>query len=185
MKHYLITMFVLISLSFGGASGFMVNETTENFQISFDAIDDTNMISKMWSGEGELFDEFSEIIPTTNELTNAVMIFSGNTNDQDHRIGGCGILILKSPESANELEKIITENRKEKYVRVFDGSIDGHKAVLLKTGKEPSDPLMNYIAAYWLDEVNGKATKLVNALSNWPEKDAQRMLETIHVEEII
>ncbi len=101
MKHYLITMFVLISLSFGGASGFMVNETTENFQISFDAIDDTNMISKMWSGEGELFDEFSEIIPTTNELTNAVMIFSGNTNDQDHRIGVFGILILKSPDIAN------------------------------------------------------------------------------------
>jgi hypothetical protein len=43
---------------------------------------------------------------------------------------------------------------------------------------------MTYMAMYWLDEVNGKATKFVYVVSQWPDKETERLLSTIHVEEI-
>jgi hypothetical protein len=54
----------------------------------------------------------------------------------------------------------------------------------LKAGNESYDPLMTYMAMYWLDEVNGKATKFVYVVSQWPDKETERLLNTIHVEEI-
>jgi hypothetical protein len=62
--------------------------------------------------------------------------------------------------------------------------VDGHKALLLKAGNGPSDPLMTYTALYWLDQVNGKATKFVMVVSTWPDKETERLLSTIHVEEV-
>lgn len=186
MKKYLITLVVLISMCFGGASALMVNETVKNFQISFDAIDDANMVARIWSNEGNFLDSpLSDAPIPANEPTNAIMVVSGNTSDPDDRMGACMILVLKKPENTSEFEKNFIENRTEKYLRVFDRTIDGHKALLLKTGDEPSDPLMTYGAAYWLDEVNGKATKLVFVISDWPEDDAERLMDTIHVKEIV
>ena len=78
----------------------------------------------------------------------------------------------------------MAQNNTNKYIRVFDQTVDGHKGLLLKAGNEPSDPLMTYTAMYWLDEVHGKATKSVLVVSGWPDKETERLLNTIHVEDI-
>jgi len=186
MMRYLITLIVLISVGFSGISAIPVNETVMNFRISFDSINDTNMVAKFWSDEGKIFNEpLPENATTpTNEIIKAAGIVSGNVSDSSDRWGGCIILVLKNPENTSVLEKNIIENRTEQYIRVFDRTIDGHKALLLKTADYPSDPLMEFEAMYWLDEVNGEATKLVFVVSGWPEKEAERLLDTIHVEEM-
>ena len=112
------------------------------------------------------------------------MLIAGNASDQYKRRGACFILVLKNPENTSNIEKNATENNTNKYIRVFDRMVDGHKALLLKTGNEPSDPLMTYTALYWLDEANGKATKFVFIASAWPDKETERLLNTIHVEEV-
>jgi len=185
MIRYLITLIVLMSLTIGGSSAFPVNETVKNFQISFDAIDDTNMVAKIWSNGGEfLGSPLSEDFPIpANELANAVVVLSGNGSDQSERWGACMILVLKNPENTSDIEKDGIENNKEKYVRVFDRMVDGHDALLLKQGDGPSDPLMKYTALYSLDEVNGKATKFVFVVSGWTEKETERLLNTIQVVE--
>jgi hypothetical protein len=180
-----ITLIVLISLTIGSALAFPVNETVKNFRIRFDAVDDTNMVAKYWSNGAEFLGitPSKSLIPT-NELTNAIMVMAGNASDQYKRWGACFILILKNPENTSSIEKSMIENSTKKYVRVFDRVIDGHKALLLKGGNEPSDPLMEYAAVYWMDEVNGKAAKLVFIISSWPYKETERLLNTIHVEEV-
>jgi hypothetical protein len=183
MMRYLITPIVLISLIIGGASAFPINETTKNFRISFDAAEDTNMIVKYWTYGDELSDSrFSgnDSPIQAKDIADAIIVIAGNRSDGNL----CGVFVFKNPENTSNIEKSFIENQKAEFVRVFDRIIDGHKALLLKTGDEPSDPLMAYDAIYWLDEVNGKATKLVLVGSDQPDIDKERLLNTIHVEEI-
>lgn len=172
MMRYLITLIVLISVGFSGISAIPVNETVMNFRISFDSINDTNMVAKFWSDEDKIFNEpLPENATTpTNEIIKAAGIVSGNASDSSDRWGGCIIiLVLKNPENTSVLEKHHREWNRTVH-KVFDRTIDGHKALLLKTADYPSDPLMEFEAMYWLDEVNGEATKLVFVVSGWPEK---------------
>ncbi len=180
-----LILFALCVLSFllvTGASALQVNETVNGFRISFDAINDTNMVAKMWSN-GSIF-AGNPMKKPTNELANGVAVLAGNSSDPYDRWGMCLIFVLKNPENTSNIEKNMTKNNTKKYIGVFNIIVDNHKALLLKTGNEPSDPLMEYEAVYWLDEVNGEATKLVAVMSRWPDKETEKLLNTIHVEEI-
>jgi hypothetical protein len=160
----LVVLFILPSLVNADASSLQVNETVKDFRISFAAINDTNMVAKFWSNGSAFFG--SSFKAPANELANGVAVMAGNDTDPYKRWGMVGVFVLK------------------KYIRVFDRMIDGHKGLLLKAGNESYDPLMTYMAMYWLDEVNGKATKFVYVVSQWPDKETERLLNTIHVEEI-
>jgi hypothetical protein len=98
-----IMLFVLISLTIGGASALPVNETVKNFRISFDAIDDTNMVAKVWS-DGPMLGG-SPIKGPTNELASGVFVMAGNASDPYKRWGMCGIFVLKNPENTSIIEK--------------------------------------------------------------------------------
>ncbi len=178
----LVVLFILPSLVNAEASALQVNETVKNFRISFDAINDTNMIAKFWSNGSAFFG--SSFKAPANELANGVAVLAGNDTDPYKRWGMCGVFVLKNPENTSNVEKNATKNNSNKYIRVFDRTIDGHKGLLLEAGNESYDPLMTYMAMYWLDEVNGKATKFVYVVSQWPDKETERLLNTIHVEEI-
>ena len=178
----LVVLFILPSLVIAEASALPVNETVKNFRISFDAINDTNMVTKFWSNGSALFG--SSFKAPTNELAKGVAVLAGNDTDPYKRWCMCGVFVLKNPENTSNVEKNATKNNSNKYVRVFDRMIDGHKGLLLEEGNESYDPLMTYMAMYWLDEVNGNATKFVYVVSQWPDKETERLLNTIHVEEI-
>ena len=178
----LVVLFILPSLVIAEASALPVNETVKNFRISFDAINDTNMVTKFWSNGSAFFG--SSFKAPTNELAKGVAVLAGNDTDPNKRWGMCGVFVLKNPENTSNVEKNVTKNNSNKYIRVFDRTIDGHKGLLLEAGNESYDPLMTYMAMYWLDEVNGNATKFVYVVSQWPDKETERLLNTIHVEEI-
>lgn len=178
----LVVLFILPSLVNAEASSLQVNETVKNFRISFDAINDTNMIAKFWSNGSAFFG--SSFKAPANELANGVALLAGNDTDPYKRWCMCGVFVLKNPENTSSIEKNATKNNSNKYIRVFDRMIDGHKGLLLEEGDQPYDPLMKYMAMYWLDEVNGYATKFVYVVSQWPDKETKRLLSTIHVEEI-
>ena len=178
----LVVLFILPSLVIAEASALQVNETVKNFQISFDAVNDTNMVAKFWSNGSAFFG--SSFKAPANELANGVAVLAGNDTDAYKRWGMCGVFVLKNPENTSNVEKNVTKNNSNKYIRVFDRMIDGHKGLLLEAGNESYDPLMTYMAMYWLDEVNGNATEFVYVVSQWPDKETERLLNTIHVEEI-
>lgn len=178
----LVLLFILPSLVIAETSALQVNETVKNFRISFDAINDTNMVAKFWSNGSAFFG--SSFKAPTNELANGVAVLAGNDTDPYKRWGMVGIFVLKNPENTSNIEKNATKNNSNKYVRVFDRIIDGHKGLLMEAGNGSYDPLMTYTAMYWLDEVNGKATEFVYVVSQWPDKETERLLSTIHVEEI-
>lgn len=178
----LVVLLILPSLVNAEASSLRVNETVKGFRISFTAINDTNMVSKFWSNGSAFFG--SSFKAPANELANGVAVLAGNDSDPYKRWGMVGIFVLKNPENTSNIEKNATKNNSNKYIRVYDRMIDGHKGLFLEEGNETYDPLMTYVAMYWLDEVNGKATKFVYVVSQWPEKETERLLNTIHVEEI-
>ena len=178
----LVVLFILPSLVNAEASSLQVNETVKDFRISFAAINDTNMVAKFWSNGSSFFG--SSFNAPANELANGVAVMAGNDTDPYKRWGMVGVFVLKNPENTSNIEKNATENNSNKYIRVFDRMVDGHKGLLLEEGNESYDPLMTYTAMYWLDEVNGKATKFVYVVSQWPDKESERLLNTIHVEEI-
>lgn len=178
----LIVLFILPSLVIAETSALQVNETVKNFRISFNAINDTNMVAKFWSNGSAFFG--SSFKAPTNELANGVAVLAGNDTDPYKRWGMVGIFVLKNPENTSNIEKNATKNNSNKYIRVFDRMIDGHKGLLLEAGNESYDPLMTYTAMYWLDEVNGKATEFVYIVSQWPDNETERLLSTIHVEKI-
>lgn len=178
----LVVLLILPSLVNAEASSLQVNETVKGFRISFTAINDTNMVSKFWSNGSAFFG--SSFKAPANELANGVAVLAGNDSDPYKRWGMVGIFVLKNPENTSNIEKNATKNNSNKYIRAVDRMIDGHKGLFLEEGNETYDPLMTYVAMYWLDEVNGKATKFVYVVSQWPEKETERLLNTIHVEEI-
>lgn len=178
----LVVLLILPSLVNAEASSLRVNETVKGFRISFTAINDTNMVSKFWSNGSAFFG--SSFKAPANELANGVAVLAGNDSDPYKRWGMVGIFVLKNPENTSSIEKNATKNNSNKYIRAVDRMIDGHKGLFLEEGNETYDPLMTYVGMYWLDEFNGKATKFVYVVSQWPEKETERLLNTIHVEEI-
>jgi hypothetical protein len=181
-------MLLALCLVTAGASGLPVNETAKGFRISFDAIDDTNGVFKFWSDDSRLFGKplngpVNEA--SLNGASRAVAVLVGNWSESSKRFAACLVFVLKNPENTSKIEENITKNVTEKYVRVFDRTIDGHNGLLLKSGNNSSDPVMNYTGFYWLDEVQGTATKLVFIMSSWPwDSGTEKLLNTIHVEEI-
>jgi hypothetical protein len=178
----LFALCFLLPSTFVGASALQVNETVKGFRISFDAIDDTNMVAKFWSNGSSFFGD--TLRGPLNELANGAGVMAGNGSDPYKRWGACLIFVLKNPENTSNIERNMTKNNTNKYIRVYDRMVDGHKGLLLKEGNESSDALMNYEAMYWLDESRGKATKFVYVVSGWPDKETEKLLNTIHVEEI-
>jgi hypothetical protein len=75
----------------------------KNFRISFDAVDDTNMVGKLWN-YGPMIGGIPIKAPT-NELTNAVAVLVGNASDPYKRWGMCCAFILKNPENTSNIEK--------------------------------------------------------------------------------
>lgn len=178
----LVVLITLPSLVNAEVSSLQVNETIKGFRISFTSINDTNMISKFWSNGSAFFG--SSFKAPANELANGVAVLAGNDSDPYKRWGMVGIFVLKNPENTSNVEKNATKNNSNKYIRVYDRMIDGHKGLFLEEGNGTYDPLMTYVGMYWLDEVHGNATQFVYVVSQWPEKETERLLNTIHVEEI-
>lgn len=176
-------MLFTLCLVTAGASALPVNETVNGFRISFEAIDETTMVAKFWGDESGLFGK--PLNGPSNEASSVVMVMAGNTNESPKRLTACLLFVFKNPENTSNMEEDITKNISEEYVRVFDRTIDGHNGLLLKAGNNSSDPVMTYTGIYWLDEVQGTATKLVFILSSWPwDRGTEKLLNTIHVEEI-
>jgi hypothetical protein len=189
-KSHIWIGFMLFTLCLvtAGASALPVNETAKGFRISFDAIDDTNMVAKLWSDDSGLFGKPLNAPGNdgpVNEASSLVVVMAGNSSESGKRVPTCLVFVLKNPENTSKIEENITKNIEEKYVRVFDRTVDGHNGLLLKAGNNSSDPLMTYTALYWLDEVQGTATKLVFIMSGLPwDRGTEKLLNTIHVEEI-
>jgi len=182
----LLGISILLSLMATGAFALQVNETIDNYQISFDAIQDTNIVAKFWDIQGlgqGLFPELGEY-----EISKFDALMAGNVSDIDKRWAASVVFIFKNPinTSSQNTTEFLLKNSTNEYVRVFDRQVDGHNAVFLHLGKGPNDPLMTYEAMYWLDEVHGTATKGVVVLSQWPWNDgAENFMNTVHVEELM
>ena len=91
----LVVLFILPSLVNAEASSLQVNETVKDFRISFDAINDTNMIAKFWSNGSAFFG--SSFKAPANELANGVAVLAGNDTDPYKRWGMCWRLRIEEP----------------------------------------------------------------------------------------
>lgn len=178
----------VLYLSISVVSALQICENVDEFRISFDSRNDTNVIIKFLNISGAELDDAFEDFPI--KITKIVGVMAGTIrdNDSDSKLVACLIFVLQNPVNSSNitLEDIITGyDSDNKYIRVFDRVIDGHKAILLEERDMPSDPSSEYVAIYWLDEANGEVNKLVLVMSTYPENETERFLSTIHVEEIV
>jgi hypothetical protein len=174
-----------------------VNETVGDYRIRFDAEDNTlGTIGKLWNNSGGDLIGINQIginqPPKTDpnleillNIKEAYFVFVGDANDKFNRSSIAGIIILEKPVNISNAEDLLT-NSSIKYVRVYDRTIDNHKAIFTQSGNDSKDPLMTYSGLYWLDEnKKGEASKGVLVISTLPWKDgAERFMNSIHVEEL-
>jgi hypothetical protein len=88
--------------------------------------------------------------------------------------------------NVSDIRENFLRNSSDKYVRVYDRTIDTYKGVLTQSGDNSSDPSMEYAAIYCLDEnEKGEASKWIITVTTLPWKEgAERFMNTIHVEEL-
>ena len=184
-KLHMLIGFILLALCFiaSEASALPVNETVNGFMIAFDIKDDTNMIIKVW-GNGDTFSNSSENMPDLN-ASSLACVAAGNGEKIDSSSAMCFVIVLNTAENTSSIEEKIIDDINKKYLRVYDRVFDGHKGLLIKEGNSSSDPDMESVGLYWLDEDQGKASKLVTVATSLPWDDgAEQLMNTVHVEEI-
>jgi hypothetical protein len=110
---------------------------------------------------------------------------AGNVKEMDSRSAICFVLVLDKAENTSSIEENIIDHETVKYLRVYDRMLDGRKGLLINEGNSSSDPDMKYVGLYWLDEDQGKASKLIMVMTSLPWDDgAEQLMNTVHVEEI-
>jgi len=184
-KLHMLIGFILLALCFNAseASALPVNETVNGFMIGFNARDDTNMIIKLWGNE-DVFTNSSEDMPDAN-LSSIACVMTSKGKEFDSSSALCFVFVLNKAENTSSIEEKIIDGITKKYLRVYDRVFDGHKGLLLNEGDSSSDPDMKYVGLYWLDEDQGKASKLVTVATSLPWDDgAEQLMNTVHVEEI-
>jgi hypothetical protein len=175
----LIVVFAtLLLLTIIGASALQVNETVgDRFRVSFDAPNNTNVIMKVWGSQEHpnpymFLEKKKDILQEYTIIADSSVI--------------CSVFILNNPFNTSDTntEKRLLENETSKYVRIYDKQIDGHDAVVARTSNEELTGPFEYRAMYWLDEVNGTATKGVHVSLNHNVTEMENVLNTIHVTEL-
>ncbi|MCJ7445849.1 MAG: hypothetical protein MUO26_15230 [Methanotrichaceae archaeon] len=173
-----------------GAAVVHINETIGDLRISYDTID-ANMITKYWNEirtvSGKVFTSDTSSLSGLQlsggvEINKEYVVYSENRDNlKSTNRSGVMVFFFKKPVNTTDTGKEVLENPvSKKYMRVYDKVVDGHNAIFILSGDGPNDPLMTYVAGYWLDEVKGMGSKLVMAFSDAPNNEI--FMNTVHVE---
>jgi hypothetical protein len=177
----IVVLATLLLLTIMDASALQIYETIgDRFRVSFDAPNNTNTIMKAWGGlehNSSLFDLTKRDIQQQYNIE--IM------SNYSQRII-CSAFILNHPFNTSDAntEKRFLENETSKYTRIYNRKIDGHDAVVARTSNRELAGPFEYRAMYWLDEVNGLATKGVHIFSECNSTETETMLNTIHIVEL-
>lgn len=190
-KTILIMILFLMMVSQGTAT--VVNETVDDFRISFDSGYDINAIARAWDIQD--FEDFPAFNDTTDDIfvdkmhcVAALNInnLSDDSSDDESNVGTFVLIfILNKQVNTTNVEKNISESSNKSYMRVYDRTIDGRKGLYVLEGDGPDDPDMGRIGYYWLNEDDdGMATELVMIITLGGESSESsiKVLNTVHVE---
>lgn len=181
-------IFLLITVSLNAAA-FSVNETVDNYRISFEA-DDVNLIAtlKAWGIASVDFDDSNFKVITDNfDAAKGLVVLALSEKENSSQNVGSAVIVSILNESINTTyaETKLVENLHDNYVRIYDRTIDGHKGIYSLRGDGPDDPYLDRFGLYWLDESkDGFASRLVFVTGKGPESSMMTVLNTVHVEKI-
>jgi hypothetical protein len=193
----LMSVFAFLTLA-SPVSALPVNETIGDYRISFDAEDNTlGAIGKLWNNSGENLFELNQL-PNSSPIRDLALkeayfagMFLPKVDDEDDdgkdndQWALAVVVVLEKPINISGIEEIYITNSSKKYIRVYDRIIDSHKGVLIQSGNSSNDPLMDYLAIYFLDEnQQSEAAKLVFVITEHWKEGAERFMNTIHVEDL-
>jgi len=188
-KTILVITLFLMMVNQGTAT--FVNETVDDFTISFDGGYDINAIARAWDIQD--FEDFQAFNDSTDDISidemHCVVALNINNLSDESSESNVGtfvlIFILNKQVNTTNVEKNISESSNKSYMRIYDRTIDGRKGLYVLEGDGPDDPDMSRIGYYWLNEDDdGMATELVMIITLGGEstESSIKVLNTIHIE---
>jgi hypothetical protein len=188
MTSALVLLLIAVSLN---AAAFPVNESVGEYRIGFEAGDDINAIGTLeaWGIPAkEWGDGATKVITDNFDIAKALVVLTGveKENNSQDVFSAVGVWILNESIDTTYAETEIVKNFDDKYVRIYDKTIDGHKGIYCLRGDGPNDPDLHRIGYYWLDESeDGYASELVAiAIDKGPESAMMDLLNTVHIERL-
>jgi hypothetical protein len=185
MSLSIVAFAAIVLMITTGASALQVNETIEDFGISFDAANDTNTIAKIWGGQAE----YGLGHPFGTGPANAskyYVLLAGNISNFSTLKEGCVVIIFENPinTSSNKTKAILVEETSGMHIETTNRIVDGQNATIAEIRNNTAESLVEYRAIYWIDEVDGMATKGNIVFSTYPwDEGTETLLNTIHVKE--
>lgn len=187
----IVVFTTIITMTITACSAYQVNETIGDYRISFDAPNDTNTIAKLWGGQAK-YGLGHPLGAGPDDASKYYVLMTGNLSNFSTIIQGVVILDYENPintSSNNSVVEIIggaslIGNSTGAQIETTRSIVDGHNATISEIHNSTAGTEVAYSALYWINEVDGMATKGVVIMSTYPwEEGTEALINTIHVEE--